>query len=68
MLLVALMDGNMAEVRRDFMVVAFIPFDVTVLVEVNSVTIVCAIANDVAIIKLAQTASFLIIYFPYIVI
>jgi len=64
MLLLAPMDGDIAEGGGDFMVVAFIPCDVTVLVEVNSVTIVCAIANDVAIIKLAQTASFLIIFYP----
>jgi hypothetical protein len=62
--LLALILGNIADGGGDFTVVSFLPFDVTVLFEVDSVTIGCATVSDVAMIKPAQTASFFIIYSP----
>jgi len=61
--LLILIDGDIAIGGGDFTVVSALEFEVTVLLDVDSVTMgSSAIVRDVVIIKLTAIASFLYIF------
>jgi hypothetical protein len=62
-LLMEVIEGDIADGGGDLTVVSLVEFEVTVLLEVESVTIGCAIARDVVITKSTAAVIFLNVIF-----